>query len=407
MRDYFNNHDLTIDDMSRGALNAVYRITSRQDGNLSLVLKQALPYVRSAGEMLPLARERMHYEIRAFQEYSANTPSLIPKIYHENEEMSVIVLEDLKTHNLLKDGLIRSVVYPKLSDHISSFLSANLFKTSSLSLQSPQKRILVDRFNKNSELCEWTERVIFPVDSHRMNRRSRQEIGEELYRESCFNAASVQRRLLILKYKFMTQNDALLHGDLCGGAIMVNSSETFIIDPEFAFVGPFGYDLGSIISTLIFFYVAHKIYDRNSCYAEWILETLENLYLLFEKKFMQLWLEQQESSLGSARMMDGNSFNMFRQYFMENMLQDSVGFIGVRIFSRQNVHIPAVVQKDVSVQEYRDNDRIFQKAMDELVPIFLNPASSIKSIQDVLKIMGAVISISAGRTNRGFSFPST
>ena len=60
-----------------------------------------------------------------------------------------------------------------------------------------------------------------------------------------FNDMEFKQKVLELKYKFMTQSDALIHGDLHTGSIMLNKKETYIIDPEFAFVGPFGFDIGA------------------------------------------------------------------------------------------------------------------------------------------------------------------
>jgi len=38
--------------------------------------------------------------------------------------------------------------------------------------------------------------------------------------------------------KFLNQPEALIHGDLHSGSVMVTESDTRVIDPEFAFYGP-------------------------------------------------------------------------------------------------------------------------------------------------------------------------
>jgi 5-methylthioribose kinase len=50
-----------------------------------------------------------------------------------------------------------------------------------------------------------------------------------------------------LKLKFMGSPEALIHGDLHTGSIMVTQSETLVIDPEFAFYGPMGFDIGAVL----------------------------------------------------------------------------------------------------------------------------------------------------------------
>ena len=60
---------------------------------------------------------------------------------------------------------------------------------------------------------------------------------------------------------FSTNAEALAHGDLHTGSIFVNQTETYIIDGEFAFMGPLGFDLGLLIANLITSYIYHKVYN--------------------------------------------------------------------------------------------------------------------------------------------------
>ncbi|UGI35419.1 phosphotransferase (plasmid) [Escherichia coli] len=51
------------------------------------------------------------------------------------------------------------------------------------------------------------------------------------------------------KYKFMTEAQALLHGDLHSGSIMVTDTDTKVIDPEFGFMGPMALISATILAT--------------------------------------------------------------------------------------------------------------------------------------------------------------
>jgi len=53
-----------------------------------------------------------------------------------------------------------------------------------------------------------------------------------------------------LRQSFKTNHQALLHGDLHSGSIMVNERITKVIDYEFATYGPMGYDLGNFMGAL-------------------------------------------------------------------------------------------------------------------------------------------------------------
>ena len=88
----------------------------------------------------------------------------------------------------------------------------------------------------------------------------------------------------------MTEAQALIHGDLHTGSIMASEQETFVIDPEFAFVGPMGFDLGAIIGNLLMSYFSHEyrqpLLGREPYqYRKWLLETVESLWSEFVNKF--------------------------------------------------------------------------------------------------------------------------
>jgi len=69
VREYLEDGKIEIEEIGDGNLNFVYRVKN-QDSQKSLIVKQAVPYLRIAGEGFPLSRERMNYEIRALQFYA-------------------------------------------------------------------------------------------------------------------------------------------------------------------------------------------------------------------------------------------------------------------------------------------------------------------------------------------------
>ena len=82
-----------------------------------------------------------------------------------------------------------------------------------------------------------------------------------------------------LKLKFLGEAQALVHGDLHSGSIMVTEKDTHAIDPEFAFYGPMGFDVGALIGNLYLAYFSQsgheaKLGGRDN-YRDWILQTIE------------------------------------------------------------------------------------------------------------------------------------
>lgn len=86
------------------------------------------------------------------------------------------------------------------------------------------------------------------------------------------------RAAMRYKYKFMTEAQALLHGDLHSGSIMVTDTDTKVIDPEFGFMGPMAFDIGNYIGNLLLAYFSRHGWDANeqrrADYQEWLLQQI-------------------------------------------------------------------------------------------------------------------------------------
>ncbi len=333
IKEFFEGEELQVQEIGDGNLNFVFRAKSKKNPQKSLIIKQAVPYLRCAGEDYPLSKERMSFEIRALKEYENLAPSYAPKVYLDDEEMSLVVMQDLNNHIILRKGLIQGKIYPNFSEQISTFLANTLFYTSSLYLQSYEKRDMMERFNKNSELCKLTEDFVFtfPYMEHETN------VVEEMNKElsnRLFSDMEFKKEVLKLKYLFMTKSDALLHGDLHTGSIMVNEKETYVIDPEFAFFGPFGFDIGALIANLASSYISHTVQNGNEDYREWILNTIEEIWQKFEKKFLSLWSRQKESALLTYGFIDEKTLKEYQKEFMKDILKESAGFAGCKMARR-------------------------------------------------------------------------
>ncbi len=333
IKKYFEGSSLDIKEIGDGNVNFVFLAVSKDDPTRSLIIKQAVPYLRCAGEEYPLSRERMSYEIRALKTYGDFIGDFVPKVYYADEKMSLVVMQNLSNHIIMRLGLIDGKKYPLFSEHISSFLANTLFLTSSLHLSSQEKREMMSRFNNNSELCKLTEDFVFtfPYMDHETDfiDEGMQEDAKILFKDMDF-----KREVLKLKYIFMTHTDALLHGDLHTGSIMINEKETFVIDPEFAFFGPFGFDIGAIIANLFSAAIYHHIVTKDNDYQEWIYKTVIEIYEKFEEKFLALWDKEKNSALITEGFIDEKNLSLFKKEFMQNIFKESIGFAGCKMARR-------------------------------------------------------------------------
>lgn len=334
VKEYFGVDALHVAEIGDGNLNYVYLISSEQNPNKALIVKQAVEYLRCVGEEYPLSRERMSFEIRALKQFYEYLPTHVPKIYYENEAMSLVIMEFLGSHEIMRKGLIEKNRYPKFTEHISTYLASTLFYTSSLFLESDAKRELIDKFNANKELCKLTEDFVFTTAYMEDATNDNANVEGNPLAKKLFDDMEFKSKILELKYKFMTQTDALCHGDLHTGSIMLNGDETYVIDPEFAYVGPFGFDIGALLANLVNNYIHHRIVTKDRAFQEYLLESIKEILELFEVKFLELWDKQENSALIREGFLDAEHLKSYKQRFMKNIFRESVGFAGAKIARR-------------------------------------------------------------------------
>ena len=242
-----------IREVGDGNLNLVFIVEGERD---SVVVKQALPYVRLVGESWPLPLERSWFEYSALTEQARHAPGLTPEVFHFDRAQAMIVMEYLRPHVIMRKGLIGGIRYPRFAGDIAEFLAATLFNTSALAGTAATHKARVELFAPNTALCKITEDLVFtdPYREAPLNRWTRPWLDAEkqaFERDSALKVAAQA-----LKLKFMTSAEALIHGDLHTGSIMVTGEDTRVIDPEFAFIGPMGFDVGAVIGNLLLAYFA-------------------------------------------------------------------------------------------------------------------------------------------------------
>ena len=382
IREFFDSQNLEVKEIGDGNLNFVFLATSKADSTKSLIVKQAVPYLRCVGEEYPLSRERMTYEIRSLETF-ATLSEHIPTIYHSDEAMSVIVMEYLGEHIIMRKGMIESTRYPLFASHISTYLANTLFKTSSLYLSNVDKAALVSAFIDNSELCKLTQDFVFsaPFMTHETNAElpELQDVADKIA-----NDTELKVKILELKYKFMNQSEALLHGDLHTGSIIVNQSDTYVFDSEFAFVGPMGFDTGALIANLVMSWVSHHVQDSNVEYQTWIEETIISVWQLFSEKFLALWNETDESALVLKGYASAEVLQAYQKKFMNNLLQESIGFAGCKIMRRQ-LGIAGVEDiRGISNLVTREKANRLSLNIGER---FIKEYKNIEKIEDIIKMM--------------------
>jgi 5-methylthioribose kinase len=329
----------TITEVGDGNLNLVFIVKGARGG---VAVKQALPYVRLVGESWPLPLSRSHYEYLALTKQAQFAPGLVPALLHHNEALALTVMELLEPHIIMRKGLIAGTQYPRFVEDITTFMARTLFFSSDLAIRAAEKKEGIAAFAGNHALCKITEDLIF-TDPYRVAEQNRWtqpwlDATASAFREDLDLHVAISR----LKLKFLNAPEALIHGDLHTGSIMVTDSATIVIDPEFAFYGPMGFDIGAVIANLLMAYLASAGHERlpgeRREFEACVLETVENVWSEFARKFLELWRTQAGGDAYSATLFEGEAgaahLEAERQAYMARLLQDTVGFAAAKIVRR-------------------------------------------------------------------------
>lgn len=330
---------LTVKEVGDGNINFVYIVVGPTG---SFVIKQALPYIRCIGESWPMTKERAFFEASALKEHGRLCPDHVPEVYHFDRPMSLIAMRYLKPpHIILRKGLIAGIEYPLLAEHMSDYMAKTLFFTSLLYHSTLEHRLAVAEYCGNVELCRLTEQVVFsdPYKVSQYNRWTSPYLDHDS--EAVREDNTLKMEVAELKSKFCERAQALIHGDLHTGSVMVTSDSTQVIDPEFAFYGPMGFDIGAFLGNLILAFFAQDGHaDQGNdlqAYKHWILKTTEETWNLFQKKFISLWDEHKD---GNGEAYPTSIYNnselllLVQKRYMTNLFHDSLGFGAAKMIRR-------------------------------------------------------------------------
>jgi len=332
---------LDAEEIGDGNINYVFRVRSRANGK-SIIVKQADRLLRSSGRPLDITRSKR--EANALRIYADLTPQFIPQIYAYDNTMSAICMEDISyCGNLRKELMAGHPLPPNFTENAASFLADAVFATSDLFLPPEEKKERVKAFI-NPELCAISETLVFSEPYCNGKNRNRITPGNEAFiQKTLYNDEALKAEVALLRETFMNKAEALIHGDLHTGSIFIgNNTGTAIdkngttepcmkiIDPEFAFYGPIGYDLGNIIAHLYcaWMYAAFIREKRSAAdkFIERIAAAIEALPQLFTAKALE--------RCKTVPLSDSLYNERYIRRRLAEIVTDAYGFAGTEIIRR-------------------------------------------------------------------------
>ncbi|MBO0442207.1 S-methyl-5-thioribose kinase [Vagococcus fluvialis] len=315
--------NLSVTEIGDGNINYVFLVKDLESGK-SVVLKQADKVLRSSGRALDIERNKIEAEALILQ-YSL-VPKYVPEIYAYDEIMAVLIMEDISAFKNLRYELENQLIFPKFADDISTFLVQTLLSTTDLILKPQIKKERVQQFI-NSDMCDISEDLVFtePYNDYK-NRNIISKENQKFVEKYLYQNEVLIGEVGKLRNNYMNNAQSLLHGDLHSGSIFINQEGMKVIDPEFAFYGPMGYDIGNVIGNLFFPLIKKEMYEGSSQFTQWLRETISQIIDLVKEKLIREFNKQVTLDI------------YLNSYFIENyineIISDTLGYAGTEIIRR-------------------------------------------------------------------------
>jgi 5-methylthioribose kinase len=221
----------------------------------------------------------------------------------------------------------------------------------------------------NPELCKITEDLIFTDPYYDAETNEFEEglrpIVVDLWRDE-----ELKFHVNVLKRTFLTDAEVLLHGDLHTGSIFANNSETKVIDPEFAFYGPAGFDIGQVFANLLFQVIVN---DKK---RDLFVEHIETVWDVFKNTFTILWETENKEVLAQS--------TPFLSYNLSKFFEDALGFAGCELI-RRTIGLAHVADLD-GIKDEQTRLAAKRKSL-ELGGILIKQRKNIKELGEFIEIV--------------------
>ncbi len=302
--------ELRIEEIGDGNLNTVYRISDAANPTRSLVLKHAPPYIKILGPDYPLSTERLTFEARALDVYNRLASGTVPVQYDFDRDAAIIAMEDLRDAHVLRDNLIAGRVDTAIAEQIGRFMGIVHSQTFVDNIDNATAQNYRQQFANTAMQSITADYVFtFPFTEHETNfwTPELKSDVQQLQADTDF-----LRQVAQLKQVFLTAQQGVTHGDLHTGSVLVQDDAAKVIDAEFAFYGPVGFDLG--------------LY-----WANYFLSCFSHQGTLGVQSALKAAVAQVWDTYTAEFTMDDIGL---KAQVLENIFRDAVGFAGLELLRR-------------------------------------------------------------------------
>jgi 5-methylthioribose kinase len=304
-----------VTEVGDGNINNVFRVRC---ANGSFVVKQSMPYVR-VDATWALSVDRIHCEAEAYRQWALFARDAVPELYLHDRERCLICVEDLVGHAVWRSELDAGRPHPDSVQVIGRLLAGIAFYTSSLRLVEdapsplracvaiPDMAALMDNLAFCEPYVEHARNTFPPAAAADIARiRSDGQVLEQVGR---------------MRRKYVTTAEALIHGDLHTGSVMVTPTSCKVIDCEFSAYGPVAWDIGQLAGNLLTAAAREQALRRDPTA---IVGMLPALWTSFSGELRRLWADRRDPQMTEA----------FLEQWLAELEHDAMRFGVCEIFRR-------------------------------------------------------------------------
>ena len=223
-------------------------------------------------------------------------------------------------------GSTRVTYTPVVGAHLGRYVANVAFSTSLFAVGAEEAKVQVAA-SINPELCKITEDLVFtePYIDHDNN-----SYPDALSAEvaTLRNDRQLRAQVGMLKHQFMTHAEALIHGDLHTGSVMVRNTDGAgqcrVIDPEFCYYGPVGFDLGALFGNYLAARTRAAVLNRPPEFQSWVSGLAAETWDAFETEMHRLWPSR----------LDPTWTDEFLDSWLAKIKADSIGYGGCKAIRR-------------------------------------------------------------------------
>ena len=324
--DFCKNGPITVseigdsDEDTPGLINHIFRVSN---GTGSMIVKQGQERIRMGEDyQVPPMRNRLEY--LSLKLRGTVIGRFVPKVYGIDDENNIFTMEDVSYLGNARVELTKNKMYPNLGRQMAEYSATANFYTSEFYLDTPTFRNLCNSFT-NTEMRNIMETWLFLREAPFPSNPETEWLRKALQEDEEFIAEN-----FLLRHKFMSCPETLVHADTHTTNIFLNEEVIKVIDMEYTFGGPFSYDLGYFINSIISQFCAAYFRpfpseEERRTYQAYILTQIIETYEYFVCYFKDFWDKDAKDRYRSCP--------AWRDKFIEGLLPDILGFACIPTFS--------------------------------------------------------------------------